>query len=103
MATVQRDGKEVEVGVCRYITNPDAVTCEYAIVIADEWQRRGLGRRMMMVLIEVARRRRLGAMVGHVLSSNRSMLDLCQKPGFVVSESNEDPQVKRVKLALKGG
>ncbi|MFZ9561343.1 MAG: hypothetical protein ACO273_03575 [Burkholderiales bacterium] len=81
----------MEVGVCRYITNPDAVTCEYAIVIADEWQRRGLGRR------------RLGAMVGHVLSSNRSMLDLCQEPGFVVSESNEDPQVKRVKQALKGG
>lgn len=79
------------------------MTCEYAIVIADEWQRRGLGRRMMMVLIEVARRRRLGAMVGHVLSSNRSMLDLCQEPGFVVSESNEDPQVKRVRLALKGG
>ncbi|MFZ9528249.1 MAG: GNAT family N-acetyltransferase, partial [Burkholderiales bacterium] len=67
------------------------------------WQRRGLGRRMMMVLIEVARRRGLEAMVGHVLSSNRSMLDLCQELGFVVSESNEDPQVKRVKQALKGG
>ena len=103
VATVQRDDKEVEVGVCRYITNPDAVTCEYAIVVADQWQRRGLGRRMMMVLIEVARRRGLEAMIGHVMSSNRSMLDLCQELGFVASESNDDPQVRRVTLALKGG
>jgi acetyltransferase len=101
VATVQRDGKEVEVGVCRYITNPDAVTCEYAIVVADDWQRRGLGRRMMGVLIEVARRRGLEAMIGHVMSSNRGMLDLCRAMGFVVSESSDDPQVKRVTLTLK--
>jgi len=101
VATVQRDGKEVEVGVCRYITNPDGVTCEYAIVIADDWHRRGLGRRMMVQLIEVARRRGLAAMIGHVMSSNRGMLELCQALGFVISDSSDDPMVKRVTLALK--
>lgn len=100
VATVQRDGREVEVGVCRYITNPDGVTCEYAIVIADDWHRRGLGRRMMQQLIEVARRRGLEAMVGHVMASNRGMLDLCQALGFVVTDSSDDPQVKRVTLQL---
>ena len=103
VATVQREGKEVEVGVCRYITNPDAVTCEYAIVVADDWQRRGLGRRMMAVLIEVARRRGLEAMIGHVMSGNRGMLQLSQDMGFTVSNSSDDPQVKRVTLALKSG
>jgi acetyltransferase len=103
VATVQREGKEVEVGVCRYITNPDAVTCEYAVVVADDWQRRGLGRRMMAVLIEVARRRGLEAMIGHVMSGNRGMLQLSQDMGFVVSNSSDDPQVKRVTLALKSG
>jgi len=101
VATVQRDSKEVEVGVCRYITNPDGVTCEYAIVIADDWHRRGLGRRMMAQLIEVARRRGLAAMIGHVMSSNRGMLELCQALGFVISDSSDDPMVKRVTLALK--
>ena len=47
--------------------------------------------------------RGLEAMIGHVMSSNRSMLDLCQELGFVASESNDDPQVRRVTLALKGG
>lgn len=101
VATIQRDGKEVEVGVCRYITNPDGATCEYAIVVSDDWQRRGLGRRMMGQLIEVARRRGLEAMIGHVLSANRSMLELCQQLGFVVSDSGDDPMVKRVTLSLK--
>ena len=103
VATIQRDGKEVEVGVCRYITNPDGVTCEYAIVIADDWHRRGLGRRMMAQLIEVARRRGLQAMVGHVMASNRGMLELCQELGFEIAESTDDPMVKRVTLALREG
>ncbi|MBX3661523.1 MAG: bifunctional acetate--CoA ligase family protein/GNAT family N-acetyltransferase [Burkholderiales bacterium] len=103
VATIQRDGREVEVGVCRYITNPDGVTCEYAIVVADDWQRRGLGRRMMGQLIEVARRRGLEAMVGHVMNGNLGMLELCQQLGFVVSDTSDDPSVKRVTLALKSG
>lgn len=103
VATIQRDGKEVEVGVCRYITNPDGATCEYAIVVADDWHRRGLGRRMMAQLIEVARRRGLQAMVGHVMASNRGMLELCQELGFEIAESTDDPMVKRVTLALREG
>jgi acetyltransferase len=57
---------------------------------------------MMAQLIEVARRRGLDAMVGHVMSSNRGMLQLCQDMGFVVSDSSDDPQVKRVTLTLNG-
>jgi len=101
VATVQRDGAEVEVGVCRYITNPDATSCEYAIVIADDWQGRGLGRRMMGELIAVARRRGLQWMIGHVFSGNRAMLDLCHRLGFAIEDSDDDPQVKRVRLNLQ--
>ena len=60
--------------MCRYITNPDGETCEFAIVIADDWQRKGLGRRLMSALIEVARARGLRSMIGHVLAENRGML-----------------------------
>ena len=101
VATIQHEGRELEVGVCRYITNPDATSCEYAIVLADAWQGRGLGRRMMTQLIAVARRRGLETMIGHVMSSNRAMLDLCQRLGFVISDSDDDPQVRLVTLALQ--
>ena len=100
VATVAGDGGEVEIGVCRYVTNPDATSCEYAIVLADQWQGRGLGRRMMDELIAVARRRGLRVMVGHVLGSNRAMLELCLHLGFTIEDSDDDPQVKRVRLDL---
>jgi acetyltransferase len=100
VATVPEDGREAEIGVARYVANPDGESCEFALVIADGWQRRGLGRRMMEQLVAVARARGLRAMVGHVLAENRGMLALCRKLGFGVADSAEGPMVKRVTLAL---
>lgn len=104
IATVEREreGGEVELGVCRYITNPDGASCEFAIVIADEQQGRGLGRRMMTQLIAVARARGLQTMIGHVMGRNRGMLSLCQSLGFMIAENAEDPMVKRVTLVRNG-
>ncbi|HJV25288.1 MAG TPA: acetate--CoA ligase family protein, partial [Aromatoleum sp.] len=42
VATIDAEGKEVEVGVCRYAVNPDGESCEFAVVVADDWQHRGL-------------------------------------------------------------
>jgi len=100
IATVEREGREAEIGVCRYITNPDGDSCEYAIVVADDWQRRGLGRRMMVALIDVARGRGLREMIGHILAQNRGMLGLCTELGFSIADSQDGPEVKRVTLAL---
>ena len=101
IATLEDQGAEREIGVVRYITNPDGESCEFALVIADEWQRRGLGRRMMMLLIDVARARGLREMIGHVLAENRGMLGLAESLGFVSGESSEGPQVRRVSLAMQ--
>jgi acetyltransferase len=103
VATAERDGREVEIAVCRYVTNPDGETCEFALVVADDWQRRGVGRRMMSALIDAARARGLKALVGHVLAENAPMLGLCAKLGFTVSDSSEGPTVKQVSLRLARG
>jgi acetyltransferase len=100
VAVVAEGGRETEVGVARYVANPDGASCEFALVVADGWQRKGLGRRMMEQLVDVARARGLKSMVGHVLAENRGMLSLCQKLGFVVADSDEGPMVKRVTLSL---
>ena len=100
VATVRGSGGEDEIGVCRYVANPDGESCEFAIVIADDWHRKGLGRRLMMQLIDVARARGLRSMIGHVLAENRGMLSLCQGLGFVISDSPEGPMLKRATLAL---
>ena len=100
VAVLNQGGLETEIGVARYVANPDGESCEFAILIADDWQRRGLGGRMMAQLIEVARARGLHSMIGHVLAGNHRMLKLCGGLGFAVTASADDAMVKRVTLAL---
>ncbi len=100
VAVHEEGGREIEIAVGRYITNPDGRSCEFAIVVADAWQCKGLGRRMLELLIEVARSRGLEAMIGDVLSGNQPMLGLCQKLGFEASDHPEDAAARRVRLAL---
>jgi acetyltransferase len=100
VAVREEGGRETEVAVARYVTNPDGETCEFAIVVADSWQCKGLGRRMLELLIDVARSRGLKAMVGHVLAANQPMLALCGKLGFQISDHPDDMTLKRATLVL---
>jgi acetyltransferase len=101
VAVLEEAGGEREIAVCRYITLPDGKSCEYAIVIADAWQGKGLGRLLMTALIDVARSRGLETMIGWVLATNTPMLRLDAELGFV-SMPDEDPYTRRMVLDLKG-
>ncbi len=99
VATVQRAGVEQEVGAARYYTNPDGESCEFALVVADAWQKRGIGSQLMDRLMRVAAARGLRYMSGEVLASNASMLALMRGLGFSVSGST-DPEVVEVTREL---
>jgi acetyltransferase len=100
VAVLEDEGGEREVAVCRYITLPDGESCEYAIVIADAWQGRGLGRILMTTIIDAARERGLKTMIGWVLAANTSMLRLCADLGFAATP-DEDPHTRRMVLDLR--
>jgi len=87
------------VGGARYLGAADG-TCEFAILIADDWQGMGLASQLMKALIRDARARGLSRMHGYVLAGNRPMLDLARRLGFEVGPSEEGPRVKLVQLAL---
>jgi acetyltransferase len=101
IAVQEANGREVELGVARYVTNPDGESCEFAIVIADAWQGKGLARRMLETLIDVARSRGLKTIVGHMLSMNQPMIRLADKLGFTIADAPDDPATKRATLALE--
>ena len=88
LALTRQDGKEVEMGVTRYAINPDRNSCEFALVIADEFQNRGLGGVMMNILIDTARARGLRYIDGEVLAHNHGMLKLMQRLGFERQKSD---------------
>lgn len=99
-ATVMLDDAETLIGVARYAREADEHTCEFAIAIADAWQGRGIGRRMVEKLITVARARGYRRMIGDVLSSNRPMQELVKKLGFHLQLHPQDATVMRATLEL---
>jgi len=88
------------IGVARYVTNPDRESCEFALTVTDVWQRHGIGYELMKRLMAVARDRGLEIMTGEVLSNNRKMLQMCEKLGFRIARSTEDPEVVEVRRHL---
>jgi len=99
-AVLMMDDREVLIGVARYVLEPEGHACEFALVIADAWQGRGIGRRMMDKLIAVARGRGLERIYGDVLAMNRPMLAFCNRLGFTLSRHPDDPTVTRATLRL---
>ncbi len=101
VATVEREGKTVEVGVARYIVDPKGTGCEFAIAIDDEWQGSGIAGVLMHALMGVARRRGLATMEGIVLASNVRMLRFTRQLGFRAERDPGDPGTLRVVMALR--
>lgn len=88
------------VGVSRYITNPDQSSCEFALVVADDFSGKGLGSRLMLSIMDVAREKGLAEIDGLVLANNPGMLKLMKSLGFTVKPFPEDPDFKLVTHAL---
>jgi acetyltransferase len=87
---------EEEVGVARFIIDPDGKSCEFAIVVADEWQNRGLGAKLMESLISHAQSRGIKRMHGSVLRNNSDMLQFVKGLGFAETTDPDDSSVMLV-------
>ncbi|NYT84064.1 GNAT family N-acetyltransferase [Pollutimonas harenae] len=92
--------REQIVGFAHYLRNADGRGAEYALVIGDDWQRRGLGAQLMGGLIDAAQEQGLTYIDGLVLSTNRPMLSLMTHLGFQNDHDHEDPTMRRVWLDL---
>lgn len=97
-ATAMLDG-ETLIGVARYVLDRNNESAEFAIVVADSWQGRGIGSRLLAKLIDVARRRGLKRLYGDILATNRPMLELARKLRFTLGR-HEDPTLTRAALDL---
>jgi acetyltransferase len=81
IATELDGSRHVMVGVARYVLeeNGDA---DFAIVIADNWQRRRIGRMLMLGLIRAATQGGVRTLRGVTASENTPMLALARSLGF---------------------
>lgn len=100
IAVAERDGRESQVAVARYVADDDLQRCEFAIVVADDWQHKGLGAALMQALTAAARGAGVRVMFSEVLAGNHKMLRLMGKLGFAVSFDERNPRVVRVEKTL---
>ncbi len=88
------------IGVSRIVTNPDGTSCEFALLIADDYTGQGLGSRLMLAIMDVARSKGLSEIMGLILVNNGPMLRLMASLGFRISANPEDPDFRIATKAL---
>ncbi|MDE2081945.1 MAG: GNAT family N-acetyltransferase [Burkholderiales bacterium] len=88
------------IGVSRIVTNPDGTSCEFALLVADEYAGQGLGTRLMLAIMDVARAKGLAEIMGLILSNNTAMLKLVASLGFQIGAAPEDPEFRIATKAL---
>jgi acetyltransferase len=82
-------GKEEMMGVVRIIGDPWGQVAEYAIVVADPYQRKGLGSILTGYILDIAREKGYKKVYASLLKSNTGMKVLFEKFGFTIRK--EDP------------
>lgn len=94
IAVIEEDGKEKNLGVARYMSDPGQKSCEFAIVVANGWQGKGIATHLMSKLIDTAKDQGFEVMHGEINSTNNEMLLLARNLGFSIEILPNDATVK---------
>ncbi|MFI6102027.1 GNAT family N-acetyltransferase [Lentzea sp. NPDC051213] len=83
------------IGIARLIKTSECAA-EIAVAVVDLWQRRGVGRRLLEALTEVAARLGVAELHGDVLPDNEGMLALVRKvlPGVRLTREIDTIQLR---------
>jgi acetyltransferase len=102
LVAVQTDPKTQQsqiVGVCRLSKVFCTDGAEFAVVVSDAWQNKGLGTQLLKSLINVAKAEKLKVLAANILAENVEMQRVCEKVGFKIVKKDGEAQVK-AELAL---
>ena len=85
-----REGDERKiVGIGRLISEPDFKRGEFAVVVHDDYQGRGLGYKLVDMLIGIGHEKGLDKIYGIVLNENKGMIRICQELGFSTKDLSD--------------
>jgi acetyltransferase len=77
-------------GVGRLSKLHGTAAAEFAVVVTDQWQNKGLGTELTKRLVQIARNEKLTRLVAYTLMENHYMQAMCRKLGFDVKRSAEE-------------
>lgn len=87
-------------GVVRLHADANYESGEYAILLRSDMKGRGLGRKLMDLMIAYARSEGLRRIEGQVLAENAPMLTLCKELGFRIRSDPHEAELRLATLAL---
>ncbi|MGD0229451.1 MAG: GNAT family N-acetyltransferase [Syntrophorhabdales bacterium] len=99
VAELGQDAVRRIVGVSRIIIESDFRAGEFAVLVQDDYQNKGLGYKMLDMVIGVAQEKKLEMLYGIVLSDNYRMLNICRQSGFTLGRLEDG--LTRVELILR--
>jgi acetyltransferase len=88
--------------MCMTKTAPSAPSSRWPSAVADDWQGRGLGRRLIAHLAAHARQHGVQRLHGDILADNRRMLALMRDHGARLTAHPDGAQLVRAVLRLDG-
>ncbi|MHC4828371.1 MAG: GNAT family N-acetyltransferase, partial [Planctomycetota bacterium] len=88
------DGTPSIVGVGRLTKLRGANEAEFAVLIADQMQRQGLGTELLQRLVDIGREWKLDRITGEILAQNPGMQHVARQVGFECHLDVEEGVVK---------
>jgi len=94
--TDPRSGEREIVGVGRLVKQPGANSGEFAILVDDRWQGRGLGSMLLNLVVRVGRDEHLSTVTGEILPDNVAMKSVAHRVGFKLHQSAGEGVIRAV-------
>lgn len=102
IAVAHTSSGEREIGVARYVRDRAGDRCEFALVVADDLQRCGLGERLLRALLRTAAAHGVAVVSGVTSATNARMVALARKLGFRAARDPRDATMMSLLLPLGG-
>jgi GNAT superfamily N-acetyltransferase len=102
VSTPERGGERL-LADARWCLDASGDSAEFAIVVDDQWQRVGLGMKLMQTLLKSAKERGLDWMHGSVVETNAPMLTLMQQCGFACTPDRSEEGLVHGETSLRHG
>jgi len=89
VAELQKKEKTI-IGVARLILDTSGNNAEFAVLVSDSWQGKGLGKKLVDSIIRIAKDKAVKSIYSDVIYNNKKMLGLAKKMGFRTEKIDYD-------------
>ena len=98
VAEIRKGKPQKVIGVGQLLADPDHITAEYAVLVADPWQGKGLGSELTDFCLRIAKRWGVKKVVGEFSPSNVRIIRILQSRQFRLHRDLQEQIVSGEKI-----